>query len=354
MVIFRVFTVLPDFDDTSDDVWRSRVPCDSLAVVKIALKMCVDGERRVAFPDDARRVLKELAGMDFDDDTRLAVAKDGVRCSLTDLPDDVCAALGVVVLAAIHFNDGQAFPLLRELESPRALCALHSLPRKFRFAVTSEAHDRITKAVDDAVAAQVKAAKKKADRESAFFRAMERYNFVTQFNGAAENPCPAAPVPLGFGPDPFAEPARMHRVLTECCGKLPALLHTVPEVTLSEEGGIPITGRLLFDPDTLLPPHAALHRAARFALFTITRRGGETATVSHADVTRGGLLAVCRYAHHLTDTQAGGISVSLVTDGRSCADSVLFCITVTPDGIHVSDHRAALEDFAAAVEKYLM
>ena len=128
----------------------------------------------------------------------------------------------------------------------------------------------------------------------------------------------------------------------------------MPEVTLSEEGGIPITGRLLFDPDTLLPPHAALHRAARFALFTITRRGGETATVSHADVTRGGLLAVCRYAQHLTDTQADGISVGLVTDGRSCADGVLFCITITPDGIHVSDYRAALEEFSATVEKYLM
>lgn len=354
MVVFRVFTVLPDFDDTSDDVWRSRVPCDSLAVVKIALKMFVDGERRLAFPDDARRVLKELAGMDFDDDTRLAVAKDGVRCSLTDLPNDVCAALGVVVLAAIHFNDGQTFPLLRELESPRALCALHALTREFRFAVTLEAHNRITKAVDDAVAAQVKAAKKKADRESAFFRAMERCNFVTQFNGAAQIPYPAVPAPQDFGPNPFAEPARMRRILTERCGKLPALLHTVPEITLSEEGGIPITGRLLFDPDTLLPPRAALHRAARFALFTITHRGGKTTTVSHADVIRGGLLAVCRYAHHLTDTQAGGISVSLVTDGRSCADSVLFCITVTPDGIHVSDYRAALEEFSASVEKYLM
>ena len=52
---------------------------------------------------------------------------------------------------------------------------------------------------------------------------------------------------------------------------------------------------------------------------------------------------------HLAKTEEGGTAVCLVTDGSAAPDRALFCITATPDGIHVSDYRAKLDE----ISKYL-
>ena len=38
----------------------------------------------------------------------------------------------------------------------------------------------------------------------------------------------------------------------------------------------------------------------------------------------------------------------------SVLNNVLYCITAAPAAVMVSDHRAALKEFADAIEKYLL
>lgn len=341
MVILRVFTILPAWNPKSDDVWINRSTCDSLASAKESMMQ--------SWPEAAGHVLKELTGMGFDADAFCAVAKDGTRHSLCSLPDDVCAALGVIVLSETR-DKGKVFPMLRELESARTLRALHALPQTFRFALTRAAYDRIICAVEGAIRAQAKAAKKNAQEKSWLF-------MVEQYDFAVESP----DVPMTSGQDApelkdvlpaewEREPALLRRALLARRNKLPALLYTIPETELGVVDGVPVTGRLLFAPDAQLPICVFPRRPARFGVHGILHCGGKITTTNQGDVTRGGLLAVCSYVRHLAKPEADGTAICLVTDGSAAPEHALFCITATPGGIHVSDYRAAYEEFAEAVK----
>ena len=346
MITLRLYTVLPEQDPRSGDLWANRVACSSLADAKRALAQCTE------LPEDAYRALKELADLDFDPADRCAMAKDGARYDLCSLPDDVCAALGIIVLAGQEAGE-RVFPMFPELESARVLRTLQALPQTFRFATTLDAYERITRGVEHAIRTQAKADKKK-DPESSWLFAAGQYDF------AVESPGPAiadrnVPALKDMLPAEWEhEPTLLYRALLAQRDKLPALLHAVPETDLGTVNGVPVTGQLSFAPDALLPICVFPHRAVRFGVHGILHCGGKTTTTNLGDTTRGGLLAVCGYVLHLAKTEEGGTAVCLVTDGSAAPDRALFCITATPDGIHVSDYRAAYEEFAQAVEAHLM
>lgn len=340
MVILRLFTVLPACDPKSDDMWVNRSTCDSLTLAKAAMMQ--------PWPEAACHVLNELTGMDFDADARCAVEKDDARHTLRSLPDDVCAVLGVLVLAETTDRE-KVFPMFKELESARALRVLHALPQTFRFAVTREAYDRIIRDVESAIHAQVKADKKK-NRQSSWLFAVGQYDFAVESPDAPAVPCPAGQALQDIDPDWGKNPALLRRMLLARRDKLPALLHIVPETKLGTVDGVPVTGQLLFAPDALLPICVFPRRPARFGLYMITCRGGAATTVSLGDTTRGGLLAVCGYARLFAKPENGSVSVCLVADDRGSLDSARFCITITADAIRVTDYRAALEEFAEAAK----
>lgn len=243
--------------------------------------------------------------------------------------------------------------LSKEQESLCALRTLHALPEEFIFAVTPEQYARISKAVDEAVATQTEAAPKNA-RTDAWAKALAQYDFAVEGSDTQPGLRPAAANLTAPALRWDNDSALLHRMLLERRDALTPLLYPVPETALGTVNGVPVTGRLLFDPDALLPIRPVPYRPARYGLFTILACGGRAATTDCAQTARGGLLAVCRYALSLVKDTPDSVSVSLVTDGHYSLDSALFCITASADGIQVSDYRAALEDFATAVEKYLM
>lgn len=343
MVILRLFTVLPACDPKSDDIWVNRSHCDSLALAKAAMMQ--------PWTEDVRRALKELTAMDFDTVSHCAVTKDGARHALCSLPDDVCAALGILVLAETADRE-KVFPMFKELESARTLRVLQSLPQTFRFAVTREAYDRIIRDVESAIQAQAKADKKK-NRQSSWFFAAKQYDFAVESPAPPAVLCPAEQTLQDIDEDWGRNPALLRRMLLAQRDKLPALLHTVPETKLGTVDGVPVTGQLIFTPDALLPICVFPRRPVRFGLYMITRRGGAATTVSLGDTTRGGLLAVCSYARLFAKPENGSVSVCLVTDDHGSLEGARFCITITADAIRVTDYRAALETFAEAT-KYLL
>lgn len=354
MVTLHLCTILPALDPVSDVPFANRSSCDSPEAARSIIARC--GPRgegpHINFPESFRRVLKELTGMDLDADGCCAVAKDGTRHRLTDLPDDVCAALGVIVSAAVY-DHGKVFSLFKELESLRILRALHALPEKFTFAVTLEAYTRISKAVDEAVAARTEAAPKNT-RSDAWADALGEYGFKIEGSDARFYPRPDAPDVLQMEEPWFYNPHLLRKALLERRNLLTPLLHPVQEIHLGTVDGVPVTGHLLFNPDELLPVHTSFRYRSRYGLFAIRNYGGKSIFTDSGETNRDGVLGACRVALSLAKEKEGGTAVCLVTDGRRSLDAVIFCITATSHSIRVSDYRAAWEDFIAAVEEYLI
>ena len=86
---------------------------------------------------------------------------------------------------------------------------------------------------------------------------------------------------------------------------------------------------------------------------------GLTTTEDSAEP-RGDLKTLCADAYARAKEENGTV-ISLVTaeylytvQDYRVLDTVLYCITATPAGVMVSDHRAALKEFADAIQKYLL
>lgn len=353
MVIFRLFTVLPAFDPCSDSPLANRSRCDSLETAKLFMMECSSQEGMCFhYPDSFRSVLKELTGMDLDADTHCAVAKDGTRQRLDDLPDDVCAALGVVVCAAVR-ERGKIFRLFKELKSLRVLCALDNIKEEIVLAATCEEYDRFRKLADETILAQVEAAPK-SRQVLVWTSETSKYDFPVDSSDDGPYTRPSKRDITDLDKPWFWDAASLHKLLLERRNTLAPPLYPVPETNLGTVDGVPVTGRLLFDPDALLPIRPVPHRRTRYGVFAIQSCGGETIPTSSCLENRDGLMGVCRFIHSLVKEKEGSTTVSLITDGHYSLNGVIFCVTATADSIQVSDHRAAWEDFAAAVEQYLM
>ena len=354
MTIFRLFTVLPEFDPCSDNPLANRSRCDSLEAAKLLIARCGKQGEGLYFhyPDTFRTVLKELTGMELDADTHCAVVKDGTRQRLLDLPDDVCAALGVVVCAA-NCERGKIFRFFKELQSLRVLCALDDVKEEIVLAATCEEYNRFRKSADEMILAQVEVAPK-GKQLDAWTHEMSKYDFPADSSDDASFTRPSKLDVTELNEPWFWDTASLHKLLLERRNTLAPPLYPVPETALGTMDGVPVTGHLLFDPDALLPIRPVPHRRTRYGVFAIQSSGGETTTTDSCQESRDGLMGVCRYVHSLVKEKEGSTAVALITDGRHSLSGVIFCVTATADCIQVSDYRAAWEDFAAAVEQYLM
>lgn len=354
MTIFRLFTVLPEFDPSSDNPLANRSRCDSLEAAKLLIARCSkQGEGPYFhYPDSFRLVLKELTGMELDADAHCAVAQDSTRQRLLDLPDDVCAALGVVVCAA-NCERGKIFRFFKELQSLRVLCALDDVKEEIVLAATCEEYNRFRKSADEMILAQVEAAPK-GRQYFVWFDETSKYDFPVDSSDDGPYTRPSGLDIRDLDGPWFWDAASLHKLLLERRNTLAPPLYPVPETALGTVDGVPVTGHLLFDPDALLPIRPIPHRRTHYGMFTILRFGGKTIPTSSCQETRDGLMGVCRFVHFLAKEKEGGRAVCLITGGHSSLNSVIFCVTATADHIQVSDYRAAWEDFAAAVEQYLM
>lgn len=136
---------------------------------------------------------------------------------------------------------------------------------------------------------------------------------------------------------------------------MPIPLEPVQEKPIPGVGdidGVPVLGCLVFNPDRWFGPGRGL-------LTIVHSANGLTTTEDSIETTRS-LKTLCESALSRAKEEDATV-VSLVTttymdavQDYSVLNNVLYCITATPAAVMVSDHRAALKEFADAIEKYLL
>lgn len=383
MVIFRCYAELPAFDPMSDDPWVNR----ALYSAAGAVEQLRTG--KLPFTDNCRRVLKELGDADYDAELHSFTDADGVY-----VPDRFVATALAVVAAVEQYGEELVFTAAPPLDRPRVLHALHALPLTFRFAVTFKQYYYIVTEIDHVCSVQDKFITYGPDGEEqiddpdayedAYAAELAEYDFTVEANGEIIHLSQPTFERDGnkvslctLGADYVRlrwdhNLAAIYKMLLARRDTLPAPLEPVTEKPIPGLGGVlgvPVTGRLLFDPNNRLaidPNNRLLfnrpgHRRIHYGMLTIVCCGGKIWTEDHVGAGKCDLLTICANALFHARAAEGGVSVSLVTDTAistvkdySVLDGVLFCITAAADGIVVSDYREALQDFADAIEKYFL
>lgn len=402
MIIFHCFAELPARDPKSRDGWVNRANYDTEEVLAQAAR----GERN--FSTDCRRVLQSLSGLKYDPKTGIAHGVKGpMECTLHNLPqlhERVREALALVMVLEEN-GSWQAFEMKKALFDPVVLRTLQALPLQIRIAVTFREYDTIAGIVDkdchrDAEYVTVYSCEEEeydnvddpgvfeCDVETEASRAryktrLSRFQFTVEANGKVYRACQKLKKGNGFFPklrlphsDELCEdgaikvpglncydmkfhwksdPAALRDKLLARRDALHIPREPVQEMPLPgmEDLGVPVLGRLTFEPLTgdRLCTALRIDHSRRSSYDLISTM---SSTVS-ADIKRIAKKELHRAQY------AKSSSVILVLReyiptmyDYSNLDQALYCITVTPDSVRVSDHRAALEDFAAAIDTLLL
>lgn len=372
MIHLRCFAELPALNPETGNGWEDRAQYETDAVLALAARGELD------FTENCRYVLQELAGMEFDPATGY-VSEPGslVAHQLRDLGPDTREALAIVLMWEAH-GAWQAFTVNDTLKNPLVLRVLCALPIVIQVALTFNDYRDITRAIDTYCrgAEEFRPCTDDDGNEficvteasrAAYKRALLAFGCSVEANGRIYHICqPAAKeegnitwlTGLGMNEITFqwgSEAATLRDRLLEKREDLPAPLEPVQEKPIPGVGdieGAPVRGCLLFDPARRLGPGRGL--------LTIVHSGiGLTTAEDSIEMTRS-LKALCESAFARAKEEDGTV-ISLVTaeylytvQDYRVLDTVLYCITATPAGVMVSDHRAALKEFADAIQKYLL
>lgn len=366
MLHFRCFTELPELNPESQNGWEDRAQYETDAVLALA------GRGELDFSENCRRVLEELAGMVFDPFAHCAKRLGEAHgCPLCDLRTDVREALAIVLMWEAN-GPHQFFTVSDTLKQPEVLRVLQALPIVIQVALTFRDYREIAHNIELFCSDGMKLVPRPSEIGGEVFcaetepakAALRDFRFSVEANGRIYRVCEAAPkvegrilytTGLGVRMITFewaSRPDILRQKLLEKRRALPAPLEPVQEKPIPGVGeidGLPVLGCLLFAPD----------RCGR-GLLTIVQSSSGAVTAEDSAEPRGDLKSLCESVYARAKEE-NGTAVSLVTADDpqtvrdySVLDTALYCITATPAGVTVSDHRAALKEFSDAIRKYLL
>lgn len=370
MILFRCFVTLPPGNPESDDPWENRTVLFFDGTPGSHLK------DNLPVSENGRRLLKELAYADYNEQTCSCRCQDGIERPLSAI-DRVTAAALVLVANTERYGEDQVYELTPPLDSVPVLHALHKLPLCFRFAIQFTEYYRLTKNIERTCSVQpqfttnVNGEELITDwdsYENACADARAEYDFTIEANGKTilinqpvddreSDPILLTGMNGGYiCPHWDYEIKATRHQLQQRYGALPALLSPVAEKPLknvSARCGVPATARLLFDPAP---------RCRRFyGMWSIVHCEGKTQTIDHGSFSRRNTLeTICADAFYQSRAAEGGIAINLVKglshglENDPPPNDILFCITASADGIIVTDYRDAPADFIAAIDTYLL
>lgn len=366
MIAFHCFAELPQLDPESGNGWTDRAQYETDAVLALAVR------GKLPFDSNCRYVLKELAGLVFDEASGCAIEPGSTaQRELCSLDPDTREALAIVLMRNDH-GAWQAFAVNNALKKPRILRVLQALPIVIQVAATFQDYREIAHNIEMFCSDGMKLVLRPSEIGGEVFcpetipaqAALSDFRFTVEANGRVYHVCQAAPkmqgnvlctTGLGVRMITFEwanKPEIVRKKLLEKRDALPTPLEPVREKPISAVGeidGMPVLGCLLFAPD----------RCGR-GLLTIVHSGTGLTTAEDSAEPRGDLKTLCADAYARAKEENGTV-VSLVTAASpqtvrdyTVLDGALYCITATPAGITVSDYRAALKEFADAIRKYLL
>lgn len=372
MINFRCFAELPELNPASPNGWENRAQYDTNSVLAMAER----GE--LTFTENCQQVLKELEGMKFDPAYGCATESSSLNVYyLRDLHYWTREALAVVLMWEAN-GAWQFFTINDTLKNSYVLHALCALPIVIQIAGTFNDYRDVARAIEAYCSGEEELISCIDDNGEEFFcvtekshaayqRALLEFNCSVEANGQIYRICePVAKNEdgiirlTGSGEDAItfqwgSEAEVMRDKLLEKREDMPIPLEPVQEKPIPGVGdidGVPVLGCLVFNPDRWFGPGRGL-------LTIVHSANGLTTTEDSIETTRS-LKTLCESALSRAKEKDATV-VSLVTttymdavQDYSVLNNVLYCITATPAAVMVSDHRAALKEFADAIEKYLL
>lgn len=372
MINFRCFAELPELNPASPNGWENRARYDTNSVLAMAER----GE--FTFTENCQQVLKELEGMEFDPACGCAMESNSFNVyHLRDLHYWTREALAVVLMWEAN-GAWQFFTINDTLKNSYVLHALCALPIVIQIAGTFNDYRAVARSIDAYCAGGEDLMLCIDDNDEEFYcvteetrdaykLALRGFNLSVEANGLVYRIGQPAAKREGnivwltdLGEDKInfqwgSEAEVLRDKLLEKREDMPIPLEPVQEKPVPGVGdidGVPVLGCLVFNPDRWFGPGRGL-------LTIVHSANGLTTTEDSIETTRS-LKTLCESALTRAKEEDATV-VSLVTaeylhvvQDYSVLNNVLYCITATPAGVTVSDHRAALKEFADAIGKYLL